>query len=141
MRYLPLTDAFIGVAHEHGRYLVETEGFPADKVRVIPNGVDVERFRPRPEITAAFRRELGIPASAPVGGVVAALRPEKNHELLLRVADIVGRRVDDAHFVVVGDGISIDRRHESENGRRSVVARIKKYLFLPRISRRPRSSD
>ena len=43
----PLTDAFIAVAEPHGRYLAEQEGCPAAKVRVIPNGVDVEKFHPR----------------------------------------------------------------------------------------------
>ena len=43
----PLTDAFIGVAQTQGRHLAEKEGCPAAKVRVIPNGVDVEKFHPR----------------------------------------------------------------------------------------------
>ena len=43
----PLTDAFIAVAEPHGRYLAAHEGCPAEKIRVIPNGVDVERFHPR----------------------------------------------------------------------------------------------
>jgi glycosyltransferase involved in cell wall biosynthesis len=43
-RLTRLTDAFIAVAQPHGEHLVEKEGFPRAKVRVIPNGVDVERF-------------------------------------------------------------------------------------------------
>ena len=43
----PMTDAFIAVAASHARHLLEHEGCPAGKIRVIPNGVDVERFRPR----------------------------------------------------------------------------------------------
>lgn len=68
----PLTDAFIGVAEPHGRYLAEHEGCPADRVRVIPNGVDIERFRPRwPD--PGLRVELGLPEESPVAGIVAAL--------------------------------------------------------------------
>ena len=56
----PLTDAFIAVAEPHGRYLAEHEGCPARKIRVIPNGVDVERFHPRPaEPAIAGGIELG----------------------------------------------------------------------------------
>ena len=44
----PITDAFIAVAEPQGRYLAAHEGCTASKIRVIPNGVDVERFRPRP---------------------------------------------------------------------------------------------
>ncbi|MEM9659513.1 MAG: glycosyltransferase, partial [Planctomycetota bacterium] len=73
----PLTDAFIAVAGGHAKHLVEREGFPRDKVHTIPNGVDVERFTPGP--SDAIRAELGIPLSAPVVGIIAALRGEKNH--------------------------------------------------------------
>ena len=41
----PITDAFIAVAAAHGRFLVDQLHFPAAKVHVIPNGIDVERFR------------------------------------------------------------------------------------------------
>jgi glycosyltransferase involved in cell wall biosynthesis len=39
-----------------------------------------------------------------VAGIVAALRPEKNHEMFLRVASLVHRRLPAARFLVVGDG-------------------------------------
>ena len=70
------------------------------RVRFIPNGVDVERIRPRraPE----WRRALGFPESAPVFGFVGALRAEKNLEHLLgafRDAEIPAARL-----VVVGQG-------------------------------------
>jgi glycosyltransferase involved in cell wall biosynthesis len=99
----PITDGFIAVAEEHGRYLREVERFPPHKVFVIPNGVDIDRFQPRPP-DEVLRRQLDLPAQAPVVGIVAALRPEKDHELFLRVAARVLRIVPLAHFMVVGDG-------------------------------------
>ncbi|NUQ61906.1 MAG: glycosyltransferase [Pirellulales bacterium] len=99
----PITDAFIGVAEPHGRYLAEHEGCPAHKVRVIPNGVDVDRFHPRwPD--RLLGEEFGIPEGAPVAGIVAALRPEKNHELFLRSAVRIRSELPDARFLIVGDG-------------------------------------
>ena len=60
----PLTDAFIAVAEPHGRYLAEHEGCPAGKVVVIPNGIDAERFHPRPP-SQRLQEELGLsPARA-----------------------------------------------------------------------------
>ncbi|QDU56445.1 glycosyltransferase [Aeoliella mucimassa] len=99
----PLTDAFIAVAAPHGRHLIEGEKFPASKVVVIPNGVDTARFAPGAE-TNQLRSELGIPATSPVGIIVAALRPEKNHELYLEVAARVTKQIPEAVFLVVGDG-------------------------------------
>jgi glycosyltransferase involved in cell wall biosynthesis len=102
-RLARLTDAFVAVAEPHGRYLVSNEGCPARKVRVIPNGVDVERFRLR-ERNRRLQEELHLPADAPVAGIVAALRPEKNHEMFLRVAAAVCQRMPAARFLIVGDG-------------------------------------
>ncbi|MGA2031408.1 MAG: glycosyltransferase [Thermoguttaceae bacterium] len=106
----PLTDAFIAVAHAHARHLAEHEGCPAGRVRIIPNGIDVERFHPRWPVPA-LRAELGLPAGAPVVGIVAALRPEKNHELFLQVAALVRTELPGTRFLIVGDG---PRRAELE---------------------------
>jgi glycosyltransferase involved in cell wall biosynthesis len=99
----PLTDAFIAVAEPHAKYLAAHEGCTAAKVRVIPNGVDVERFRPG-EPSAELRKELDLPAGTPVVGIVAALRPEKNHQLFLRAAARVLAAAPRVRFLVVGDG-------------------------------------
>ncbi len=97
------TDAFVGVAEAHGRHLNQVEGFPSCKVRVIPNGVDANRFHPARD-SARLRRELGIAAAAPLAGIVAALRPEKNHELFLRAAARVRGQIPSAEFLIIGDG-------------------------------------
>lgn len=99
----PFTDAFIAVAKEHQRFLSEFEKFPAERVHCIPNGVDTERFI-RLQDDAAVRKSLGLPESAPVVGIVAALRPEKNHDLFLNMAARVSNTVPEARFLIIGDG-------------------------------------
>ena len=99
----PITDGFIAVADSHGDHLLAKEGFPADKVYVIPNGVDTNRFAPLPD-TASIRAEICVGQADPVVTIVAALRPEKNHELFLDAAAHVVKRVPNAKFLVIGDG-------------------------------------
>jgi glycosyltransferase involved in cell wall biosynthesis len=99
----PITDRFIAVAPSHGRFLVEGERLPAEKVAVIPNGVDTNRFAPLVDVLA-IRQSLGIDPTSPVVAIVAALRPEKNHELFLSMARRVTRRLRDARFLIIGDG-------------------------------------
>ena len=84
-------------------YLAEHEGCPAAKVRVIPNGVDVEKFHPRWP-SRVLRQTLGLPPDPPVAGIVAALRPEKNHELFLRTAALVRQQLPEARFLLIGEG-------------------------------------
>ncbi|MEX1039021.1 MAG: glycosyltransferase, partial [Pirellulaceae bacterium] len=116
-RLTRITDRFIGVAEAHGKHLREVEGFPAEKVVVIPNGIDTRRFVPDLASRMEIRMELGIDPFAPVCGIVAALRPEKDHALFLQAA----RRVVDvcpaARFLIVGDG---PQRAEIETLRREL---------------------
>jgi len=100
-----ITDAFIAVAQSHGKFLVDFERFPESKVAVIPNGIDTDRFRPDLETRSRVRRELNLPATAPVIGIVAALRPEKNHEMFIEVAARVQRVVRDSQFLIIGEGL------------------------------------
>jgi len=100
----PITDAFIAVAKPHGQFLVDFEHFPSNKVAVIPNGVDTNRFRPNQESRAVVRSELGLEPNTPLIGIVAALRPEKNHPLFLNAASKVLEKSPKAQFVIIGEG-------------------------------------
>jgi len=99
-----ITDGFIAVAKQHARYQVEQERFPEHKVFLIPNGIDTDRFIVDTESRAQWRQKLDIPANAPTVGIVAALRPEKNHDLFLRAAKLTFQKNSEAHFVIAGDG-------------------------------------
>ncbi len=101
---LPLYDRVVALARTHADHLEKREGIPKDKIVVIHNGVDTDRFVPlvEPEERARLRSEMEIPESAIVVAIVAALRPEKNHEMLLRAAaELSGKGY---LFLVVGEG-------------------------------------
>lgn len=99
----PITDAFIAVAESHGRYLAKHEGCPPSRVQVVVNGVDTRRFRLMPP-DRELRRSLGAEDDAHVAAIVAALRPEKNHELFLRAAVRIFAQDPAARFWIIGDG-------------------------------------
>jgi glycosyltransferase involved in cell wall biosynthesis len=84
--------------------LVEFEGFPESKVVVIPNGVDTDRFRPDPAARRSVREELGLPSDTRLVCIVAALRPEKNHQLFVEGSALTHAQRPDTHFVIIGDG-------------------------------------
>jgi glycosyltransferase involved in cell wall biosynthesis len=79
------------------RELMARLGVPPRIVQVLPNGVDVDRYRPGP---SSVRRELG---ARRLFSYVGRLDPEKNvGELLL--AFLEARPARDLRLVVVGDG-------------------------------------
>ncbi len=100
----PITDGFIAVAEQHAEFQKNHERFPAEKVFLIPNGIDTEQFRFDEVSRSQWRKKLNIPATAPVISIVAALRPEKNHSMFLRVAAKVIKQRPEAHFAIAGDG-------------------------------------
>ena len=78
---------------------------PPDRVRYFPNGVDTGRFHPASQDERlAARARLGLSGDAIVIGTVAALRPDKNHERLIRVFAGLSAAAPDARLVIVGDG-------------------------------------
>jgi len=99
-------DRIIAIAETQREYLVREEGVPPERLVVIPNGVPLSG--PGPEERArrrqAARAALGLPGDALVAGITAVLRPEKNHELLLRAFARVRTAVPAARLVVAGDG-------------------------------------
>ena len=100
----PITDAYIGVAQSHGKFLTDYERFPAEKVVVIPNGVDTDRFCPNAQSKREVREELGLSLRAPLVGIVASLRHEKNHALFVQAARQVVDAIPEAQFVIIGEG-------------------------------------
>jgi glycosyltransferase involved in cell wall biosynthesis len=103
-RLTRITDGFIAVATPHAQHMIDNERFPAEKVVTIRNGVDTDRFVPDVTARAQVRQTLGISLDSPVFGIVAALRPEKNHAMFIRTALRVVHQVRDAKFLVIGDG-------------------------------------
>jgi len=91
----------VAVSEELRRRLATFEHIEGDGVSVIPNGVP---FAPAAGARERVRRSWGVPEEAPVVGVVAGLKPVKNHALLLDAAADLAPRFADLVLVFAGDG-------------------------------------
>ncbi|GJG87941.1 glycosyl transferase [Gemmatimonadetes bacterium T265] len=69
-----------------GRASHVAEGYPRGSFIVIPNGVDVERFRPDADAGRRWRASLGIAADDLVVALPARLDPMKGHPIFLDAA-------------------------------------------------------
>ena len=70
---------------------------PAGGLRLVPNGVDLQRFRPGPA-------DALPPGEGPWLGTAAALRPEKNVGRLLRAAALLRGQGVAFRLAIMGDG-------------------------------------
>ena len=82
-------------------------GFPQDHLLAIPNGVDINRFKPADKIEV--RRSLKLPETATIVGMVTNLRPEKGHLRLIQAFDLIATEFPSLHLLLVGDGPAADQ--------------------------------
>jgi glycosyltransferase involved in cell wall biosynthesis len=75
-------------------------GVPADRIHLVPNGIEAARFRFDPAARAAVRARLGLDGAAMVVGGLGRLVPGKRFDLLVRA--VAG--LPDVVLVVAGAG-------------------------------------
>jgi len=85
-------------------------GFRPRRFEVIPNGFDLDAFRPDESAKAELRRELNIPEHAPLIGLAARFDPMKGHETFMQAAGLLVRERPEAHFVLCGLGVTRDNQ-------------------------------
>ncbi len=83
----------------------ERIGYRSDRTCVIPNGFDVERFRPDPGARGRLLERLGLSGEIRLIGMVARFHPLKDHETLLRAAVHLVTERRDVHLVLAGRGM------------------------------------
>jgi len=84
----------------------EALGYAPERSMWIPNGFDLDRFRPDPSARGSVRSELGIAPEAPLLGHFARFHPEKNQTLFLEALAALPPVV---HGVLAGQGIRPDQ--------------------------------
>ncbi|UCH84860.1 MAG: glycosyltransferase [Candidatus Latescibacterota bacterium] len=101
-------DRFIAVAREHKRYLVEVEDLDPERVDVIYNGVDLDKYHPG-EPKPGLAAELGVRDDRRLVTTVASMDLYKGIDVLLHAASPICGQFDDVDFVIVGGGPDRDK--------------------------------
>ncbi len=97
------SDALIAVSKYTVDELTELYGIDEKKIHVIYNGVDVQKFKPRPDRTE-LRRDFGLEAEKKIVLFVGRLYHRKGLEILLRSIPPVLQEFSDVKFVISGKG-------------------------------------
>jgi glycosyltransferase involved in cell wall biosynthesis len=91
---------------EAGRKVHIIWGYDKSRMVVIPNGFDLQLFKPDPEARQVVRSELSLPLETPLIGLLARFDPMKDHATFLRAADFTARSNPAVHFLLAGEGIT-----------------------------------
>jgi glycosyltransferase involved in cell wall biosynthesis len=114
--YGAFTDRFVVFLPEQRDFLANIESIPADKIAVIPNGLDPEEPAP-PGAREEKRRELDLYGDRLAIAMIARLEYQKNHELAFRaIARLAPDLRTKAVLYVIGAGpLEDDLRALSRN--------------------------
>jgi L-malate glycosyltransferase len=96
-----LVDAFVANSLAMGVWLEWIENVPPGKIRVIHNGLDIEKFHP-----SGFENVQNGPGDGvnKTVGIVANLRKVKGIEVFIKAAKVLSEALPDLNYVIVGEG-------------------------------------
>jgi glycosyltransferase involved in cell wall biosynthesis len=100
--------ALIITPSEHARKLHVARHYAESKFQVIPNGIDLDKFKADPEARESVRRELGLQMDTPLVAMVARYCPPKDHAGFIQAAGLVAKLRPDVHFLLIGTGTAVD---------------------------------
>lgn len=98
------THQVVAVSEKVKSNLVDLCSIPPDKVEVIQNGINVDKFRREESARQQIRNEIGVSCNTVVFGTVGRLVPVKDHKTLIEAYSILVQKVPDSCLLIVGGG-------------------------------------
>jgi len=108
-------------------------GYLSKKTKIIPNGFDLQKFRPDQNRRQQLREELRVAESVLLVGHISRLHPMKDHATLLRAIDRVVDNLSgiggkqEVLFLLIGHGVT------SELSKNPAIRFLGERVDVPRI--------
>lgn len=103
------SDKFIAISNAIAEEITQM-GVPAEKIVIIHNGLDTDKFS-IPRDATEIKKELGLDPERKIVTMIARLHPVKGHEYFLRAARKVIDTGLNVQFLIIGEGT---HRHRIE---------------------------
>ncbi|MCM8787667.1 MAG: glycosyltransferase [Candidatus Omnitrophica bacterium] len=97
-----LTD-YIAVSKDLGRYAAKNWCLNKKKIRLVYNGIDINKYK-KINFDKKFLYKLGIIKNDLLIGIIAGLRPVKDHPTLLKSMEMLIKKVPNSKLLITGDG-------------------------------------
>ena len=88
--------------------IINERGVPAERITVVPNAVDITRFRSNAEPDRELARSLGL-GKDPVVGFIGSFYAYEGLDLLVEALPLLLRQVPTARLLLVGGGFQDDK--------------------------------
>jgi len=119
-----MADAVFAVTRELRDFHARQAWISPERIRVIYNGVDTQRFHPRPEERVSLRRRFGLPEQRFIVGTVGRTVAIKDHPTLLRAVESMVLKGIDAHALLVGSGPELERNQMLAKDSAALAGRV-----------------
>lgn len=86
------------------RWMYGNKKVDAEKVTILPNAIEKEKYAFDVDARVQLRGELGIPQDAVVVGHVGRFMYQKNHMRLLEIYEELSAGGDDVYLLLIGEG-------------------------------------
>jgi sugar transferase (PEP-CTERM/EpsH1 system associated) len=103
-----MTDCIFAVTRELRNYHAQQALVRPERIGVIYNGVDTQRYSPNSESRSRVRKELGISDDCFVVGSVGRIVPIKDYPAFLQAAERLLHRGMNLHILLVGKGPELE---------------------------------
>ena len=112
-------------------------GYSGEKMKIIPNGFDLESFQPSLKSRRSVRAELELPNNAFLVGLIARYDSQKNHVGFMSAAAQVRQSIPNVYFLLAGEGVDdsnrVLKRIISRNDLKNHIYLLGQRADMPRI--------
>jgi sugar transferase (PEP-CTERM/EpsH1 system associated) len=119
-----MTDVVFAVTRELRNYHARQSWTDPERVRVVYNGVDTDRFAPNAQTRIRVRSDLGIAETTCLIGSVGRMVPIKDYGTLLNAADRLLTLGADVSVLLVGSGPELDSLQRQAGAIESLRSRV-----------------
>ncbi|HAJ34039.1 MAG TPA: hypothetical protein DCK79_11950 [Candidatus Atribacteria bacterium] len=98
------TDVIVCVSHSDRESVIKMGLARNDNVKIIWNGIDIERFRNISLDKNVKKNELRIPPNAFLLTMIGRLHPQKDYFTLISAFKLLQRELSNFYLLIVGDG-------------------------------------
>ena len=96
-------NAALAISSVIKKNLLDTCPLTEDKIKLLHNGIDTEKFNPEKIKGDKVREEFGVKKDELLIGMMARFSPGKGHEEFLAAAEILNEKHSGLKFIIVGE--------------------------------------